>query len=333
MSVMAGFLVYQKQHRNKVAQENVSCRLKWLHQSQFAGMYAAQVKGFFQEAGIDCELRVGGQNFNATKLVAIGSDDFGVASADQVLIARSQGMPIVTVAVIFQESPVCFFSRQDSTIRKPSDFIGKKVAMQYGTNVRTEYVAMMKRAGIDMNAVVEVPSRYDIQPFLSGSVDVWNGYTINEPLVAKANGVPVNIIKPSEYGVEMYADCIITSERMIRERPELVRRFVEAVIRGWSFALSNREEAVVMVLRQDPHLQQQHERLMLQESGRLILTNRANEHGIGWMDERVWRKMLDELKSQNLLGPDPVVISDVYTNEFIPSNAARAGWGGGSNVH
>jgi NitT/TauT family transport system substrate-binding protein len=205
--------------------------------------------------------------------------------------------------------------------------------MQYGTNVRTEYVAMMKRARVDLNAVIEVPSRYDIQPFLSGSVDVWSGYTINEPLVAESHGVPVNIIKPSDYGVEMYADCIITSEKMIRERPELVRRFVGAVIRGWYFALANREEAVATVLRQDPHLLEEHERRMLEECGRLILTPQATEHGIGWMDEMVWQKMLDELKSQDLLGPHPVVISEVYTNEFIPTGAPKAGRVGGSDVH
>jgi ABC-type nitrate/sulfonate/bicarbonate transport system substrate-binding protein len=185
---------------------------------------------------------------------------------------------------------------------------------------------MMKRAGVDMSAVIEVPSRYDLQQFLKGDVDVWNGYTINEPLVAESHGVPVHIIKPSEYGVDMYADCIITSDRMIRERPDLVRRFVGAVIRGWYYALYNREEAVKMVLSQDSHLLEEHERKMLEESGRLILAGRANEHGIGWMDEAVWQKMLDELKSQDLLGPRPVLIPEVYTNRFLPRDEERAHW-------
>jgi ABC-type nitrate/sulfonate/bicarbonate transport system substrate-binding protein len=304
--------------------DDISCRLKWQHQAQFAGMYAAQAKGFFEAEGIKCTLYPGGQDFNAVKLVASGSDDFGVWGADQVILARSQGIPVVAVAVIFQESPVCFFSRRDSGIRHPQDFAGKKVAMQYGTNVRTEYIAMMRRTGVDLKSVTEIPSRYDMQRFLDGEIDVWNGYTINEPIVAASKGVPVHIIKPSDYGVDMYADCIITTEKMIREQPDLVRRFLRAAIRGWEYALAHRDEAVKIVLEKDARLQEDHERRMLAESARLILARNVSKKGIGRMDEAVWQGMIDELVLQDLLGPYPVYAKQVFTNEFLPSGRNRA---------
>lgn len=316
-------------HRTK-QRDAVSCRLKWFHQAQFAGLYVAQSKGFFNDAGINCTLRPGGQDFNAIKLVAAGSDDFGVWDAGQVIIARSQGIPIVAIAVIFQESPVCFFSRKNSGIRTPRDFIGKKVAMQYGTNVRTEYIAMMKRAGVDLGAVTEVPSRYDLQRFLVGSVDIWNGYTINEPIVAEAHGVPVHLIKPSDYGIDMYADCIITTNRMVKEKPHLVLRFVRAAVRGWEYALAHRKEAVRIVLAQDSRLSEDHERKMLDESARLIFARTAKKRGIGFMDEFIWRKMLEELRSQSLLGPHSVVLSKIYTNRFLPGNLDGTRQTGGS---
>jgi ABC-type nitrate/sulfonate/bicarbonate transport system substrate-binding protein len=191
--------------------------------------------------------------------------------------------------------------------------------MQYGTNIRTEYVAMMKKVGVELNEITEVPSRYDLQRFINGDVDVWNGYTINEPFVAEARGVAVHIIKPSDYGVDMYADCIIASEKTVREKPDLVRRFLKAVIQGWLYALSHREEAVKIVLEQDPRLNKDHEFRMLDESARLILARNARDLGIGCMNEAIWQKMLEELRSQSLLGTHPVVISEVYTNKFLPS--------------
>lgn len=321
MVVLSGCTPTNIQEDRDALGETISCRLKWLHQAQFAGLYIAQTKGFFKQAGINCTLRPGGQDFNTGQLVATGSDDFGVWSADQVLIARSQGMPIVAVAVIYQESPVCFFSRKDSGIKMPQDFIGKRVGMQYGTNVRTEYVAMMKRAGIDMNRIVEVPTRFDLRPFLDGEVDIWNGYTINEPLVAESLGVPVQLIRPGEYGVDMYADCLITTEAMVKDRPDLVRRFVASVLRGWEYALAHRDEAVKIVLDQDSHLREKHERRMLDESARLIEARGANVLGIGRMDEKIWRGMLEELKAQGQLGPNPVTLSEVYTNQLLPQSS------------
>jgi NitT/TauT family transport system substrate-binding protein len=155
---------------------------------------------------------------------------------------------------------------------------------------------------------------------------VWNGYTINEPLVAEAQGVRIHLIKPSDYGVDMYADCIIASEKTVKEKPDLVRRFLKAAIQGWHYALAHQEEAVKIVLKQDPRLNEDHERRMLSESARLVLARNARDFGIGWMDETVWQKMLEELGSQELLGPHPVILSEVYTNKFLPNGLDNSQW-------
>jgi len=297
--------------------DRVSCRLKWLPQSQFAGNYVAQDKGFYADVNIECILRPGGQDFNAIKLVASGSDDFGIWGADQIIIARSKDIPVVALAVIYQKSPVCFFSRKGSGITTPHDFIGKKVAMQYGTNVRTEYEAMMKRLGIDMRQIEEIPSKYDLSKFLTGKVDVWNGYIINEPIVAQEKGVDVNIIMPADYGIKMYADCLFTTESMIAEKPDLVRRFVQATIRGWEYAIAHPDEAVDIVLAQDSKLKLEHEQKMLDASIPLIQYGLAKTKGIGWMEPSTWTEMEDILFTQGLVRKR-VDIAKLYTNEFLP---------------
>lgn len=300
---------------------SVSCRLKWHHQAQFAGFYLAQSLGFFEDEGIQCDLRPGGPDLNALALVATGSEEFGVWGAESVLIGRSQGMPVVAVAVLFQESPVCFFVRRDSAIQSPRAFAGQTVAMQYGTNVRIEYVAMMQRLGVPLSAVTETPSRFDMQRFMQGEVPVWNGYTINEPRVAERLGIPVRVFRPRDYGVNFYADCIITTERMIRERPDVVRGFVRAVLRGWRYALDHPDEAVEAVLRFDPRLDRTHQRDMLEATRELLLAGSASTAGLGSMDAAVWEAMLAELRDQDLLGRHNVDLRRSFTTDFLPKVA------------
>ena len=302
----------------------VSVRLKWSHQAQFAGLYAALDRGFYEAAGLDVTLREGGRDANAVTMVASGSDTFGVWGADQVLIARSRRIPIVAVGVILQESPVCFFAAEASDIRTPSDFAGRTVGMQYGTNVRTEYVAMMRRAGIALESVTEFPSGYSLQSFLEGRVDVWNGYEFNEPLLAERHGVPVRLIKPADYGVDMYADALIASETTVNERPEVTAAFVQATVRGWRYALANEAHAVGMVLRREPRLSSGHESAMLAALRPLILGRGVGLQGIGAMDRGIWASMLEEIVTQGLGGAEPVVLEETFTNRFLsPAGVAE----------
>ncbi|MDO8281554.1 MAG: ABC transporter substrate-binding protein [Thermodesulfovibrionia bacterium] len=295
----------------------VSVRLKWFHQAQFAGLYIAEDMGFYRAEGLNVELRPGGQDFSAVKLVAAGSEDFGIAGADEILIAREKGMPLVAIAVIFQKSPVCFFSKKDSGIKSPYDFVGRRVAMQYGTNVRNEYVAMMRKLGVDMSKVIEVPSRFDMQQFFEGKVDVWNGYVINERLAAEEHGFNVNLICPSEYGIDMYSDTLFTTEKMIMNRPDVVRKMVKATIEGWKSALADREYTVKAVLKRDSRLNAEHERRMLDAEADLIAAREVNQHRIGWMDKQVWESMQLTLASIGILRNNSFDVRDVYTNVFL----------------
>lgn len=299
--------------------DKISCRLKWYHQSQFAGLYVAKEKGFFKKNNINCTLRPGGQEFNAVKLVIAGSDEFGISSADQVIIARSKGIPVTAIAVVFKRSPVCFFSRENSDIKTPKDFINKKIAMQYGTNVRTEYIAMMNKCDVNYKLVKEIPIRYDLLPFIRGNVDIWSGYTINEAITVREKGINVNIIKPSDYGIEMYADCLITSEKLIKEKPGLVYRFVQAFVEGWKFAIQHEEETVRFVLKQDYRLSENHEKIMMNEVVKLIVPKSENLNRFGLMERDVWEKMYYELKVQKLVGNEKVIIDSIYTNKFLNS--------------
>lgn len=297
--------------------DRVSLRLKWIHQAQFAGFYVAEKEGHFDRAGIKVTIRPGGQDQSALKLVANGSDDFGVWGADQLIIARSRGIPVVALAVIFPRSPVCFTALADSGIEGPEDFVGRRIGMQYGTNVETEYVAMLRRVGVDRKLIDEVPVQFNFQLLLEGQVDAWPSYAINEPIRAKELGFEVNIISPHDYGVKMYADTLFTTEEMITEKPELVRAFVDAVLKGWRSALDNKELAIQDLMAYSPEADVDHELAALKAAEPLIQPTRRWQ--IGSMKTETWEEMVVLLEDQGLLD-GKVAAESVFTNEFLPPN-------------
>src|ERR1700691_5818620 len=131
------------------AGDAVTVRLKWYNQAQFAGFYVAQAKGFYKAAGLDVIIQPGGPDFPAVQMVAGGNEQFGVTGADQILIARSKGVPVVALAVIYRRNPFVLFSLQKSGIKTPADWAGKKVGVKIGGNEELIYRAVMPKPGIE----------------------------------------------------------------------------------------------------------------------------------------------------------------------------------------
>jgi len=257
---------FLSQHAEASPGDEVTLRLKWLHQAQFAGFYTAEQKGFYENNGIDITINPGGIDFPAVQMVASGGEQFGVTGGDQIILARDKGVPIVAIAVIYRESPFVLFALEESGITEPNDFIGKNVGVKLGGNEELTYRAMMMGAGVDTSLVNEKPVKFDISPLLSGQIDVWPGYAINEPVTAEEKGFPVNIIWPSDYGVSLYADTIFTTEDMINNNPDLVKRFLSATMQGWNYAYDNVDESVDYTLMYADVLTKEHETSMMEAS-------------------------------------------------------------------
>ncbi|MBW2981639.1 ABC transporter substrate-binding protein [Candidatus Woesearchaeota archaeon] len=295
------------------SKDQVNVRLKWLHQAQFAGFYTAEQKGFYEENGIDVTLNPGGVDFPAVQMVSSGGEQFGITGADQILLAREKGIPVVALAVIYRKSPFVLFALKDSGITEPEDFVGKNIGVKLGGNEELTYRAMMRNAGVDTAEVTETPVKYDISPLLSGQINVWPGYAINEPITAQEKGYDVNIIWPSDYGVNLYADTLFTTEDMIENNPDLVKRFVEATLEGWNYAYNNQDEAVTYTLIYSDQLTKEHETEMMQASLELL---KPDEKPIGTMDREIWEDM-QKLLVDNGFMENPVDIDKVYTNQFL----------------
>ncbi len=305
---------FLSQHAEASPGDEVTLRLKWLHQAQFAGFYTAEQKGFYENNGIDITINPGGIDFPAVQMVASGGEQFGVTGGDQIILARDKGVPIVAIAVIYRESPFVLFALEESGITEPNDFVGKNVGVKLGGNEELTYRAMMMGAGVDTSLVNEKPVKFDISPLLSGQIDVWPGYAINEPVTAEEKGFPVNIIWPSDYGVNLYADTIFTTEDMINNNPDLVKRFLSATMQGWNYAYDNVDESVDYTLMYADVLTKEHETSMMEAS---LKSLKPGDQPIGPMDKEVWEGM-QTLLLDNGFTENAIDLDEAFTNEFLP---------------
>jgi ABC-type nitrate/sulfonate/bicarbonate transport system substrate-binding protein len=295
-----------------LAEESVTLRLKWFHQAQFAGFYVAKDKELYKAAGLNVDIQPGGPDFPAIQMVTGGNEQFGVTSADQILIARSKGVPVVALAVIFRRNPFVLFSLAKSGIKAPADYVGRNIGVKIGGNEELIYRAVLAKAGIDKTKLNEVPVKFDITPLLAGAVDVWPGYLINEVLAAREKGFEVNVVSPPDYGIDLYADTLFTTEKMLKEKPEIVRKFVVATLKGWSSAIAAPEAAAQITVKYGAKLTYDHELAMMRASLPLL---QPDAQPVGWMDAANWsatQKLLVEAGFQKT----PVEIGKAFTVEF-----------------
>lgn len=226
----------------------IRMQLRWLHQFQFAGYYAAKHKGFYQAHGLDVTIVPGSPERTPVKEVLEGRADYGEANAE-LIYHYLKGAPLVALAAIFQHSPSVLLTRADSGIRNPHNLVGQSI-MLYGGENDFDILAMFQREGIDPAQLDIRPSSFNIQDLVDGKVDAFNAYLTNEPFVLESQGIEPRIIDPSQYGIDFYTDILFTTQKELKEHPERVKAFREASIKGWEYALAHKEEIIDLIINE-----------------------------------------------------------------------------------
>ncbi len=248
------------------AAEEISLRMSWLMNVQGAGYVMADKKGFFAEEGLDVEIMAGGPNLNSMTLVATGQNTFGTNDVSSVLFGKSEGMPLAIVGACFQRNPAGVLSLEKTGIKEPGDLVGKSLAFNEGGPwVYTQ--AMLAAAGVDISKVNTV-TVIGNEVLMSGQVDAKTAFVVNEPIALQLQGFDTSVLVAADYGIQAYAETIVTTEDYLAENPETVAGFMRAVAKGWEYALSNQDEAVQAVLALNTELdpEQQRRQLAMQES-------------------------------------------------------------------
>lgn len=227
------------------AKEKVALQLKWFHQFQFAGYYAAKEKGFYDELGLDVEIRQRDFSKNNIAQVIDGEAEYGIA--DSVLfLYKAKKEPITIVTPIFQHSPGVIFTLKSSGIDSPYELNDKKLLFYRKDTDGFAILAMLENIQVIPN-IKRVKEKYDYRAIVEHKFDAYPGYLINEFFYFKENGIDVNILNPANYGVDLYGDMLFTSSQEAVNHPKRVEKFKEATIKGWYYALQNKEEIARLI--------------------------------------------------------------------------------------
>ena len=266
----------------------VSVALDWFPWSNHSGFFIAKERGYFAEQGLDVEIFTPGDPSTVLQTVASNRDDFGISYQTEVLIAREQGVPAVSVMALVQHPLNSVMTLKESGIAEPKDLLGKKVGWPGIPSDEPLLDTMLQSQGLTLDDVELVNVGFNLVPALiSKQVDAIVGaYWVHESISATNQGFELNIMRMEEYGVpDFYELVVVANEEKIANDPDLVQRFVRGVMRGYQDAMADPQDAVQLLKRLRPEVD-----LDIEIPGvELLAPLWASEEGpFGWQEERRW---------------------------------------------
>lgn len=294
------------------ALEKVVLQLKWTHQFQFAGYYAAIEKGFYKDAGLEVELREARPEQDTAREVTRGAADFGVGTSNLILL-RGQGEPVVVLGVIYQHSPFVLISTAKSGIRDIHELSQKKVMMELDA---AELLAYFKHEGIDLSKVNVLPHSFKLDDLISDKVQGMACYSTDQPFFLKQQGIDYMIFNPRAGGIDFYGDNLFTTEKQIRENPERVKRFLDASLRGWDYAMRNQVEMVDLIIAKYPTRHSRDHLLFEAEETKKLVHPELIE--LGYVNPGRWRNIEKTYADLGMLKGDVDLAKFIYERDPKP---------------
>ncbi|MEM2901973.1 MAG: ABC transporter substrate-binding protein [Candidatus Bathyarchaeia archaeon] len=299
--------------------EDVTFALNWLFDGEHPFYFAALDKGYYRENGINVKIVRGFGSFDTVKRVETKEATFGLADPGSVVVGRAQGFKVKIIAMPFDLPPFGVHTLKESGIDHPSKLVGKTIGAPAGDTQRILFPVLAKAVGIDPNSVtwVTMEAGSKIPSLAQKKVDATVYFFDTYETIYRACGGKemVNIMPWYKYGVDMYGMALITHEDTIKNNPSLVKRFVDATLRGLQYGIMHPEESVKIMLDYQPQLDKDLVLSQMKVDISLMLTDRFREHGIGWIEKDRMQKTVDAVVSAYEIPPIPV--EDVYTTEFL----------------
>ena len=294
----------------------VSLALDWFPWSNHSGFFIAQERGYFAEQGLEVNIYVPGDPSTVLQTVGAGRDDFGISYQPELLLAREQGIKVVSIMALVQHPLNSVMALTESGILEPKDLKGKKVGSPGLPSDEALIDTMLRSQGLTIDDVEMVNVGFDlISALISKNVDAIVGaYWVHESISANNQGFELNIMRMEEHGVpDFYELVIVASEEKIANNPEIVQRFVKAVTRGYKDAIADPLDAVAVLKSVKPETD-----LAIENPGVLLLAPLwATDNGVfGWQEQARWEVFANWLvQSGRLASADGA--SAAYDNSFV----------------
>jgi signal transduction histidine kinase len=312
MSVMLARVRAEPSAETTAPLDPVRLQLKWRHQFQSAGYYAAIAQGYYGDAGLKVEVIDAKPGLDAPQVVLTGGAEFGVGTSDLILL-RSKGEPVVVLAAIFQHSPLVLLARRGQGIDDLHDLHDKPVMIEPGS---AELFAYFKNEGVDPAKLHIERHTFDVNDLISGRVAGMSGYQDDEPFTLKRAGIDYLSFTPRAGGIDFYGDNLFTTEAQIRDHPERVKAFRAASLRGWDYALAHTEEIIDLILREYPEgNDREHLEFEAMQIGQLMHPGLIET---GHMNPGRWQHMIDTYAEFKMLSHPVVLANLLYDSEGKP---------------
>lgn len=307
--------------------EKIVLQLKWSHQFQFAGYYAALEKGFYKEVGLDVELREG-KSLNRAEisdLVTRREAHFGIANVS-LIADRARGKPVVLLATIFQHSPLVLIARTDMTSSlSPAELARHEIMMEPDD---MEIFSYFHSAGIPPSRLRLIRHSRNKEDLLTGKVAVMTAYVTDWIPSIKGRNTDLALISARSAGLDFFGDNLFTSEAEIRDHPKRVRLFREASLKGWEYALAHPEEIIELILAQYPTQRSREE--LLFEAHQIRQHIHPELIPLGTMNAQRWETIVTTLEETGLLTNGQAALNGFLYDGFIENNPRLLYWLSGS---
>ena len=326
---LAIFLVYLFAVGSASAADKVKFALDWIPYGKHAMFYASIDKGFWKEAGFDVQMTRGFGSGDTVKRIASGTDDFGFASVGNMIAAKSRGAELKMVGMIHDKTLETVATLVGNKITKPSDLEGKKIGSPEANASRVIFPAFAninkfdnkKVTWVNMTVPATTPS------LLAGRVDAILIFYTEKPTVDAASkkvGKKPLYMLYADHGMATYGNGLLVHEKTLKERPELVKRFLAATYKGIAWSVENPQEAVDIFIKHNPAISPDLARKHFDIAVDSLLSDHAMKAGIGHMtkDRMVFT---NNLITTHMKLPKKTAVEDVYTNDFLPKLLPKRG--------
>ncbi|HMU52342.1 MAG TPA: ABC transporter substrate-binding protein [Geminicoccaceae bacterium] len=294
------------------AADKLTLQLKWVTQAQFGGYYVAKDKGFYDEVGLDVDIKPGGPDIAPPQVIAGGGADVIIDWMPAALASREKGVPLVNIAQVFKTSGMMLTCRKDTGIVDPkTDFKGRTLGVWFFGN-EYPFLSWMAHLGIPTeggpDGVTVLKQGFNVDPLLQKQADCISTMTYNEYWqVIDAGLKPEDLVvfKYEDQGVATLEDGLYVKEDVLKDQAmvDKLARFLKASIKGWDYAAQNSDEAAMIVLDNDATGAQteKHQKRMMGEINKLV---EGNPQGTGWLDPADYERTIKVLLGG---GSDPVI--------------------------
>jgi putative hydroxymethylpyrimidine transport system substrate-binding protein len=302
-------------------EQSVTVALDWYPNANHAGLFLGQARGYFAAEGLKVDLYTPSDPTTVLQTVGAGKDTFGISYQTDVLLARAQGVPVVSVAALVQHPLLAVMARKEKGITRPRDLVGKTVGYPGIPSQEAILATMLETDGAALSDVTLINVGFNLVPsVISGQVDaVMGAYWTHETILAEREGYPVDVLRVEQWGVPDYYELVlVASDETVAGQAALVTAFLRATQRGYGDAIADQEAALDALAAADEGIDR-----AVETEGIKLLVPVWTDGGVafGTQTSARWDAYAAWMKQRGLI-PADLDVAKAYTVTLLPAPAA-----------